>query len=124
MYARDHAMDFDSLDGLLDQDIPSGSNHQCESLDPGEPPPITSGVYDPAIWPVERPRMDQSNMQQNVHPDLRNEVGDMSPATMEQLYVFRPSSQLALLSHSLQLPQISRLGSQTYATDRHHGIFS
>ncbi|PLN82768.1 hypothetical protein BDW42DRAFT_184610 [Aspergillus taichungensis] len=86
MESWDHAMDFDSLDGLLDQDIPSGSNRQCESLDPGEPPPITSGVYDPTIWPVGRPHIDQSNVQQSVHSDLRNEVGDIPPAMMEQLF--------------------------------------
>ncbi|PKY07087.1 hypothetical protein P168DRAFT_315611 [Aspergillus campestris IBT 28561] len=81
-----HAMDFDSLDGLLDHGIPTESNHQCEPLAPDELPSIASDQNNPAIWAVERPHIDQSNVQQNVHPDPRNEMVEISPATMEQLF--------------------------------------
>ncbi|CRL18492.1 Fungal transcriptional regulatory protein, N-terminal [Penicillium camemberti] len=49
------------------------------------PRSISSGYGDSAPWPSEPPHMAQRTMQQNAHPDLRNEVGEISPATTEQL---------------------------------------
>ena len=82
-------MDFNPLDGLLDQHISPEINQQCEQLDSDELPFITSDLNNPEIWAVERLHIDQSNVQPNVHPNATSEVGEISPATMEQLYVFR-----------------------------------
>ncbi|KAJ5705156.1 hypothetical protein N7536_000845 [Penicillium majusculum] len=81
----DHAMDFDPLDGLLDRDVSTESSNQCETLNSSAPRSISSGYGDSAPWPSEPLHVAQRTMQQNAQPDLRNEVGEISPANTEQL---------------------------------------
>lgn len=87
-------MDFDPLDGLLDRDVSTESSNQCETLNSSAPRSISSGYGDSAPWPSEPLHVAQRTMQQNAQPDLRNEVGEISPATTEQLYVFYLRSPL------------------------------
>ncbi|CAI7646199.1 unnamed protein product [Penicillium discolor] len=78
-------MDFDPLDGLLDRDVSTESSNQCETLNSSAPRSISSGYGDSAPWPSEPLHVAQRTMQQNAQPDLRNEVGEISLATTEQL---------------------------------------
>lgn len=64
MSDRDHAMDFVTLESLLDRDMHTGSS--------SDPASIAEAYSDPAIWPVERLRADQRTVLENPHPDLRN----------------------------------------------------
>ncbi|KAJ9483592.1 hypothetical protein VN97_g9799 [Penicillium thymicola] len=82
----DHAMDFDPLDGLLDRDVSTESSNQCETLNSSAPRSISSGYGDSAPWPSEPLHMAQRTTQQDAHPDLRNEVSEISPAITEQIF--------------------------------------
>lgn len=93
-------MDFDTLEGLLDRDTYTGSS--------SDPASIAEAYIDPVIWPVERLRADQRTVPENTHPDLRNDLDEISPVDMEQLSVFPRVSRLTSSAHSLQIPQLLR----------------
>ena len=91
MCDRDHAIDFDPLDGLLDRDLHRKNRNQFENLDSGELQSVSSGYSDSAIWPITPLHLGQHPVEQNVYPGLRNGEGEISPAIMEQLYVLHHS---------------------------------